>query len=123
MAAFGLPKATDAERAARQEAVEAATRRATEVPLRTMRAALASMDVLRAMAEHGNPNAASDVGVGVLCARTALRGAYFNVQTNVRGLRDRDFVERTLAECVGLATRGEALEAEVLAMVQSVLDG
>ena len=123
MAAFGLPKETEEERAARQAAIEAATQGAVAVPLRTMRAALASMDVLRAMAETGNPNAASDAGVGALCARAAVRGAYLNVQTNVGGLQDRDFAERALAEGAEIAARAEVLEAEVLARAREVFAG
>jgi glutamate formiminotransferase/formiminotetrahydrofolate cyclodeaminase len=123
MTAFGLPRGTDEERTVRQEAIEAATRDAVEVPLRTMRAAFASMDVLRAMAEIGNPNAASDAGVGTLCARAAVRGAYLNVQTNVRGMGDLVYAEAAVAEGAEIAARAEVLEAEVLALVREAFAG
>ncbi|MCU0522241.1 MAG: glutamate formimidoyltransferase [Anaerolineae bacterium] len=123
MTAFGLPRGTDEERTVRQEAIEAATRDAVEVPLRTMRAAFASMDVLRAMAEIGNPNAASDAGVGTLCARAAVRGAYLNIQTNVRGMGDLVYAEDAVAEGAEIAARAEVLEAEVLALVREAFAG
>ena len=115
MAAYGLPKATEGEREARLAAIRVATQGAIEVPLRTMVAALRSMDVARAMAETGNPNAVSDAGVGVLCARAAIRGAYLNVKTNAVGLDDRDYVTQVLTEAESLVDRAERLEVQVLA--------
>ena len=75
MDAFGLPKGSADEKAARKRAIQAATRYAAEVPLLVMKSALASMDVIRAMAEIGNPSSVSDAGVGALAARSAVLGA------------------------------------------------
>lgn len=75
MDAFGLPKTTEDEKKLRKAAINAATSNAMEVPLKVMRLALQSMEVLHAMADKGNPNSVSDAGVGALCARTAVRGA------------------------------------------------
>ncbi|MGC9523511.1 MAG: glutamate formimidoyltransferase [Anaerolineae bacterium] len=123
MAAYGLPKETSEERAARREAIRAATREAIAVPLRTMRAAVHSMDVIRAMAEIGNPNAVSDAGVGALCARAAVRGAHLNVRTNTTTLDDPEFVREALDEAEALAKRAAALEAEILERVAERMGG
>ena len=82
MAAFGLPKKTDEEKAARQEAIQQATLYAAQVPLHTMQASLATFDICRAMAQEGNPASVSDAGVGALAARAAVLGAGLNVKIN-----------------------------------------
>lgn len=117
MAAFGLPKGSDEEKAARSAAIQAATKRAIEVPLRVMEVSLASMDVAKAMAEHGNPNSVSDAGVGALAARSAVLGAFLNVQINSTSLKDKAYVETTLARAAAMAESAKAAEAEVLAIV------
>jgi len=82
-----------------------------------MRAALQALDVLAAMAEHGNPNAVSDAGVGALCARTAVQGAYLNVQINAAGLADDPVAQETLAEGGRLLHDAQTREKKILAMV------
>ena len=82
MDAFGLPKTTDEEKAARASAIQDATKYATEVPFITMQKAFESFAVIRAMAENGNPNSVTDAGVGALCARSAVIGAFLNVKIN-----------------------------------------
>ncbi|MCD6285866.1 MAG: glutamate formimidoyltransferase [Anaerolineae bacterium] len=117
MAAYGLPKVTEEEQRARRQAIVRATHRAIEVPLKTMRAALQALDVLAAMAEHGNPNAVSDAGVGALCARTAVQGAYLNVQINAAGLADDPVAQEALAEGGRLLHDAQTREKKILAMV------
>ncbi|MCD6285768.1 MAG: cyclodeaminase/cyclohydrolase family protein, partial [Anaerolineae bacterium] len=117
MAAFRLSKATPEETAKRSATIQASTRGAIEVPLRTMRAAVRSMEVTKAMAEIGNPNAASDAAVGALCARAAVRGAYFNVRINLEGITDQGFMDEALAEAELLLGQAQALEREVLERV------
>ncbi|MCU0621418.1 MAG: glutamate formimidoyltransferase, partial [Gemmatimonadales bacterium] len=90
MAALAMPKGSETERAARAQALAGANRGALEVPWRVMQVAWQSFELLEAMAEHGNPASASDAGVGVLCARAAVRGAWLNVRTNVAGVKDRE---------------------------------
>ncbi len=121
MAAFALPKSTDDEKTRRQDAIQAATREAIEVPLRVMRAAHASMEVIQAMADTGNPNSVSDAGVGALCARSAVMGAYLNVQINASGLQDKAFVEAALAEGARLQEEAQAKESEILESVRAKL--
>ena len=93
MDAFGLPKGTDEEKKARKAAIEEASKYAIKVPFRVMEKSLESMQVMKAMAEIGMAASASDVGVGALCARTAVMGAYLNVKINAGGLDDKKFAE------------------------------
>ena len=118
MAVFAMPKSTDEERAARSAALQEATLYATEVPLRTMRAALAVFPIVRAMAEEGNPNSVSDAGVGALAARSAAFGARLNVRINAAGLKDRAKADALTAEADAIAAEAARLEAEVLEIVE-----
>lgn len=118
MAAFALPKGTDAEKAQRQAAIEAATRRAIEVPLQVVRLALESFSLLRQMVEHGNPNSVTDAGVGALCARAAVCGAALNVLVNTGGLADRVFGEAAASEAKRAIAEATRLEEEIVAHVR-----
>lgn len=117
MSAFGLPKGTDAEKQARKDAVQAATRHAIEVPFQVMEASFAAMEVIHAMAEIGNPNSVSDAGVGMLAARAAVAGAYLNVRINCAGLEDKAFVASITARAAELDRRAAEQEARTLATV------
>jgi len=117
MAAFGLPKGTEEEKAARSEAIQAATWYATEVPFRTMERALESFEVIRAMAEQGNPNSVTDAGVGALCARSAVIGAFLNVKINAAGLKDKEFAAEMLARGADIERRAIEQEAEIMEIV------
>ena len=119
MAAIGMPKGSDEEKAARAAALESATLYATEVPLKTMKAAYEVFDIVRAMAAEGNPNSVSDAGVGALAARSAVLGAQLNVRINAAGLADREAAERLCAEAAEIAAAAIAAEAEVLEIVNS----
>lgn len=124
MAAFGMPKATDDEKAARKEAIAAATRRAIEVPLRVMEVARDSMAVIHAMATHGNPNSVSDAGVGALCARSAVMGARLNVEINCAGLDDEAFVSSVMARAAEIEAEAQSAEEEILTIVRRrIADG
>jgi glutamate formiminotransferase/formiminotetrahydrofolate cyclodeaminase len=118
MVALGMPKATEEEKAARSAALAAANLGALEVPWQTMKAAYASFDLLRAMAEHGNPASASDAGVGAICARAAVRGAWLNVRTNVGGVKDRKAIEGILVEGARLEREAADREADILTIVE-----
>jgi glutamate formiminotransferase/formiminotetrahydrofolate cyclodeaminase len=117
MDAFGLPKGTDDEKKARKAAVEAASKYAIKIPFRVMEKSLESMQVMKAMAENGMEASASDVGVGALCARTAVMGAYLNVKINAGGLDDKAFAEEMLWKGQEIVEAAIKTEAEVLAMV------
>lgn len=119
MDVFAMPKSTDEEKAARSEALQAATLYATQVPLRTMKAAAQVFDLVQAMAAEGNPNSVSDAGVGALAARSAVLGACLNVKINAAGLKDRAVAEALVAEAEALAAEAARREQEVLAIVES----
>ena len=122
MDVFGMPKGTEEEKAARAEAMEVATLYATQVPLRTMKAAYKAFDVVRAMAEEGNPNSVSDAGVGALAARSAVMGACLNVKINAAGLKDRAMAEALVKEAEEIQTAAQKAEAEILAVVESKIN-
>jgi glutamate formiminotransferase/formiminotetrahydrofolate cyclodeaminase len=121
MAAFGMPKGSDAEVLARDEAIQAATRQAIEVPIRVMEVSLGSMDVIEAMSRIGNPASVSDAGVGALCARSAVMGAYLNVRINVTSLTDEDAAAAYLERGRALEDAAITREAAILATVNTHL--
>ncbi len=97
MTALSMPKATPGEKATRAAALAAANLGALEVPWQVMRTSFEAFDLLAAMAERGNPASASDAGVGAICARAAVRGAWLNVRTNAGGVKDKVKLEEILA--------------------------
>lgn len=119
MEAFKLPKATDDERAARADAIEAATLAAARVPLRTMQAAMEAFPLLRQMAQHGNPASVSDAGVGALAARAAVLGAELNVKINAASLSDKDTASSLVSQAEEIAARACEAEKEILSIVNS----
>ncbi len=121
MAAFKLPQSTDAEKQARNGAIETATKYAIEVPFRVMMVSLVSMHLLRTMAENGNPNSVSDVGVGALCARAAVLGAYLNVQINAAALTDTAYKIHKLNQGKELVDEAIDMEALILQQVEVVI--
>lgn len=117
MAVFAMPKSTDEEKAARSAALQEATLYATQVPLKTMKASLKVFEIVKAMAEIGNPNSVSDAGVGALAARSAVLGAQLNVKINAAGLKNREAADVLVAEAEAIAAEAIKLEAETLAIV------
>jgi glutamate formiminotransferase/formiminotetrahydrofolate cyclodeaminase len=121
MSAFGLPKGTEEEKAARSKAIQEATRVAIEIPFKVMEAAYGSMEVIRAMADTGNPNSVSDAGVAALCARSAVMGAYMNVRINASGYSDKVFTNDVLARGQEIENNTIALENDILKLVNGKL--
>lgn len=119
MDVFKMPKSTDEEKAARTEAMEAATLVATLVPLRTMKVAADTFSLLYAMAENGNPASLSDVGVGALAARAAVLGARLNVLINAAGLNDRQKAAELIAEADNIAQKATSDEQQLLSQIES----
>lgn len=117
MAAFQLPKGSEEEKKARQQAIQDATKYAIEIPFQVMETAFASFEVLHAMADFGNPNSVSDAGVGALCALAAVRGAYMNVKINVGDLKDENFKKEILAKADALVVKAIEKEKEIVAIV------
>lgn len=119
MAVFSMPKSTPEEKAARAEALEAATLYATEVPLRTMEASYDVFDYAEAMAREGNPASVSDAAVGALAARAAVVGALLNVRINAAGLKNRENAEKLLTRADEIDIKSEARVATVLEIANS----
>jgi glutamate formiminotransferase/formiminotetrahydrofolate cyclodeaminase len=117
MTAFGLPKGTDEEKAIRTKAIQDATKFAIEIPFKVMQTTYASMEVIKAMAEVGNPNSVSDAGVGALCARSAVMGAFMNVRINAAGYDDKTFVNDIIAKGKDVENKAIALETAILKVV------
>lgn len=122
MAVFSMPKSTPEEKAARSSALGKATLYATEVPLRTMKAAYDTFDIVEAMAKDGNPNSVSDAGVGALAARAAVLGAQLNVKINAAGLKDREEADKLTAEAAAIAKKACEREQEILEIVNQSID-
>ena len=119
MAVFSMPKSTPEEKAARAEALEAATLYATEVPLRTMEASYDVFDYAEAMAREGNPASVSDAAVGALAARAAVVGALLNVRINAAGLKNRENAEKLLTRADEIDKKSEARVATVIEIANS----
>lgn len=118
MTAFGLPKSTPEEKAARKAAIEQATVGAIEVPLRVVRLGLASFPLIHRMVDTGNPNSITDAAVGALCARSAVHGAALNVKVNAKDLGDRTYAEKAIAEADAAMAEASRMEAEIMALVR-----
>ncbi len=118
MDAFGLPKSTDEEKKARKKAIQDATKYAIEVPFRVMQKAYESMDVIQEMVERGNPNSVTDAGVGALCARTAVMGAFMNVKINAADLEDKQYVAEILQKGREIQDAAIAREQEIVKLVE-----
>lgn len=119
MDAFGLPKESEADKKARAEAIEAASQYATETPFRTMQKAYACVPMLKEMVDKGNPNCLSDAAVGLICIKTAVRGAYFNVQINAGGLKDRAFADKMVADAKALLAKNHSEIDAILERVEA----
>lgn len=116
---FRMPKDTDEEKEARASAIENATIYATEIPFKVMETAFQSMEVMQAMLKDGLQNSLSDAGVGVLCARTAVIGAYFNVRINAKDIKDRAFAASILAKAAIIYEQTIAIENDTIAFIDS----
>ena len=123
MAAFSLPKSSEQEKVERKNAIQAATKNAIEVPLKVMQLAHDSLEVMKAMAEIGNPNSVSDAGVGALCARTAVEGAYLNVKINAAGFDDTEYLTVVLETADILISSAKEKEAAILNVVYQKIEG
>jgi formiminotetrahydrofolate cyclodeaminase len=93
VAAYRLPKGTDAEKASRKAAIQAALQRATEVPVDTLAACREALGLGGTIAEHGNPSAVSDIAVAVQTLLTGIQGAWVNIGINLQGLTDQGVVD------------------------------
>ncbi len=117
MEGFSLPKSTEQEKATRDHAIQEATKYAIEVPFKVMQLSHDSLQVIKAMAETGNPNSVTDAGVAALCARTAVLGAFMNVKINASGYKDKAYTADIIKRGEELEKQTIALESEIIALV------
>ncbi|MDD7913925.1 glutamate formimidoyltransferase [Polaribacter ponticola] len=116
---FRMPKTNDDEIELRKEAIENATKYATEIPYKVMETAYNSIEVMIEMMKTGIQNSLSDAGVGVLCAKTAVTGAYFNVRINAKDIKDREFAKNILAKAEIIYKNTKKLEDEMMGIINS----
>lgn len=121
MDSFRLPATTAEERAARDQAIQAATRNAIEIPYAVMERAFESMEVIEAMARIGNPNSVSDAGVGALAARSAVMGALLNVKINASDVADKEWIDGLIARGNEIQEQARAKEEAILKLVREKL--
>lgn len=123
MDAFGLPKKTEEDKKVRLNAIEDASKYAMEIPFKVMQLSFDSMEVMRAMAETGNPNSVSDAGVGALCALTAVEGAYLNVKINAGGISDKNFADDLLKRGEEMVKNAKAERDSIIKIVEEKISG
>jgi len=116
---FRMPKSNNEEIEARKEAIENATKYATEIPFQVMETAFNSMEVMQAMIAKGMQTSLSDAGVGILCARTAVIGAYFNVRINAKDIKDRAYADEILKKAKTVYDKTIQIENDVMKIIDS----
>ncbi|MFD0762425.1 glutamate formimidoyltransferase [Lutibacter aestuarii] len=116
---FRMPKSTNEEIEARKQAIETATKYATEIPFEVMQTAYNSMEVMKTMVKEGMQSSISDAGVGILCAKTAVTGAYFNVRINAKDIKDRNFADAIISKAKDIYKKTCAIEKEIMDYIDS----
>ncbi len=122
MNAFGLPKGTEEEKAARKAAIQEATKYATEVPFKTVQKSFEVFEICETMIKKGNPNSVTDAAVGVLCAEAAVTGAYMNVKINASSLEDKDFANKIVGEARDYLMKARRTKQRLITAVDKRLD-
>ena len=121
MDAFKLPKENESDIKKRNDAIQNATKNAILTPYRVMQVALDSMCVIKKMAEIGNPNSITDACVAALCARTAVRGAFLNVQINCLDYNDKTFVEDINKKGKNILEKALELENKIISITEKIM--
>lgn len=121
MAAYGLPKETEAQKQSRSEAIQLGLKAATEVPLVCAKLCREVILLSRSVAEKGNRNVISDAGVAVLSAHAGFRSAVLNVHVNTGAIRDVDFVANALSQLDAVGENLDRLAEETYEIVKSRL--
>lgn len=116
---FRMPKSTPEEIEIRKKAIQDATKYATEIPFKVMETAYNSIEVMLEMIKNGMQSSLSDGGVGVLCAKTAVTGAYFNVRINAKDIKDRDFADKIIAKAENIYQKTIVLENKMMEIINA----
>jgi len=114
LAAFSLPKKNDIEKTNRKKAIQEATLYAIQIPFKTMQTAYKLFEIAEVMIDKGNINSVSDAGVGVLCANTAIKGAYMNVKINSESIKDKNLINSIIVESEYILKRSEDEERRLI---------
>lgn len=122
MEAFQLPKDNKADIEKREIAIQQATKNAIETPFKVMEIALASMDIVKKMAEIGNPNSITDACVAALCTRTAVRGAFLNVKINCLDYKDKKFVKKIIEAGENIEIKAKNIEEDIIKITDKVMN-
>lgn len=122
MEAFQLPKDNKADIEKREIAIQEATKNAIETPFKVMEIALASMDIVKKMAEIGNPNSITDACVAALCTRTAVRGAFLNVKINCLDYKDKKFVKKIIEAGENIEIKAKNIEEDIIKITDKVMN-
>lgn len=118
---FRMPKETNEEIKLRDEAIENATKYAAQVPFKVMKTAFESMEVMQEMMQSGLQSSLSDGAVGIMCAKSAVAGAYFNVKINVKDIKDRPFADKLIKEGEDIFQKTIAIEKQTLEIINKKL--
>ena len=122
MEAFQLPKDNKADTEKREIAIQEATKNAIETPFKVMEIALVSMDIVKKMAEIGNPNSITDACVAALCLRTAVRGAFLNVKINCLDYKDKSFVKKIIEAGENIEMKAKNIEEDIIKITDKVMN-
>lgn len=117
IAAYKLPKKTDEEKHIRKEAIQAATRKAILVPVRTIELAIELLSLAKETAESGNKNAVSDAAVAASLGSATMESGWFNVKINLNGITDNNFIEEIATHVETLFEEGDELFEDTMDIV------
>lgn len=121
MAAYGMPKDSDEEKAARTNEIQAALKEATDVPLRCAKLCREVIDLSQPTAEKGNNNVISDAGVAVMAGYAGLKSAALNVYINIGGIKDKAFADDRRQQLETILDGLDTLKEDIYALVKSKL--
>ena len=121
MEAYGLPKGSDEEKAARTTAIQEAQKGAVEVPLEVMKTASSGFPLALAMVEEGNPNSVTDAGVGAAALYAGVYGAYLNVLINLKDLKDKELANQFRQSADQILKNAAAAEEQIREKVISMV--
>ena len=121
--AYGMPKETDEEKAARKAAIQEALKAAMAVPLKAFRACNEVIQSLKNLVDIANPNLISDVGVAAILCIGGLEGAKLNVEINLAFLKDEELVAKVREEIDSTAFLAKQVQAEVVEKVRQKISG
>ncbi len=117
MEAYGLPKDNESQKALRSAAIREATKEATLIPLEVMKHCIDAMALVQEVTANGNANSVSDAGVSALMLHAACEGAALNVQINLNGLNDAEFVGWKSEEVESLLKTSKMMLEETMEVV------